>query len=699
MPNPEDIIDPTTAMNMTLALMAKAFKPNYSTPTNNNQRISSNPRNRQIAQSGINMGQDRQMQMVGGNNGNLFRQYAGNLTGNGNHNLIRNGNLVAARAEGNAAGQNGNQIRCYNYRGVGHYTRNCTVRPRRRDDAFLQKQLLIAHKEEAGIQLQAEEYDLMAATDSAPVYDLDGLAEVHENCDDNEIFNLFTQKEQYTELLEPIPESHQVPQNDNNVISKDTSMEQEETLQLAQKSHEKMKQLNKEIKPTNYTKINHLLEVLVRQTAMSREELYFSNNSKTANVSKSISIPNDDFSDDTTPSVARKFLNEGKSKDTSCVSDTRNPLTHKLENKNVELESQVLNYARENAHLKATYKNLFDSIYVSRTQTKTIIASLQNELQSTIYKNGKLRTQLFKKVSDQKDNTHDTSVNTNFAKQLIMENLPKVGEKNALSKPVTSNSVSTPQESKGVDNTKTRRQQPMSNSKHDKVPSTSKSSQSKNKEAEVEEHHRNLPLSKNNKHISSACNNIKIDSQDVMSKVVCDMCKKCLISVNHDKCLHNYVNGKNSRGKKQKAKVSFKENQMKYQRKVTKPKKVIQICLWFVDSGCSKHMTGYLKILINFVWKFMGTVRFKNDHVAAILGFGDLQWGNIMITRVYFVEGLGHNLFSIGQFCNSDLEVTFRRNACFVRNLEGVNLLKEDRSTKLYTINLYEMASASFIHI
>nr|GFB57423.1 retrovirus-related Pol polyprotein from transposon TNT 1-94 [Tanacetum cinerariifolium] len=88
-------------------------------------------------------------------------------------------------------------------------------------------------------------------------------------------------------------------------------------------------------------------------------------------------------------------------------------------------------------------------------------------------------------------------------------------------------------------------------------------------------------------------------------------------------------------------------------------------------------------------------VRFRNDHVAAILGFGDLQWGNISITRVYFVEGLGHNLFSVGQFYVLDLEAAFRRNACFVRNLEWVDLLKEDRSTNLYTINLYEMASAS----
>nr|GFB07939.1 hypothetical protein [Tanacetum cinerariifolium] len=123
---------------------------------------------------------------------------------------------------------------------------------------------------------------------------------------------------------------------------------------------------------------------------------------------------------------------KGKSKDTYCVSDTQNKLSQKLENANVKLEFQVLNYARENAHLKATYKNLFDSIFVSRVQTETKIASLQNELQCNIYKNAKLRTQLFKKVSDQKDKNQDSSKNTKFTKQPIAEILPKIGETNAL---------------------------------------------------------------------------------------------------------------------------------------------------------------------------------------------------------------------------------------------------------------------------
>nr|GEZ31666.1 hypothetical protein [Tanacetum cinerariifolium] len=171
MTNLEDITDPTTAMNMALALMAKAFKLNYSTPTNNNQRISSNPRNVQIAQLG-NLNGYNVVQ-------NVKNQVAQNprVQNDGIQNQIRIGNLVAVRAEGNAAGHNGNQIRCYNCRGVGHFARDCTVRPKRRDAAYLQTQLLIAQKEEAGIQLQAEEYDLMVAA-----ADLDEIKEVNANC-------------------------------------------------------------------------------------------------------------------------------------------------------------------------------------------------------------------------------------------------------------------------------------------------------------------------------------------------------------------------------------------------------------------------------------------------------------------------------------------------------------------------------------
>nr|GEZ68367.1 retrovirus-related Pol polyprotein from transposon TNT 1-94 [Tanacetum cinerariifolium] len=102
---------------------------------------------------------------------------------------------------------------------------------------------------------------------------------------------------------------------------------------------------------------------------------------------------------------------------------------------------------------------------------------------------------------------------------------------------------------------------------------------------------------------------------------------------------------------------------------------LVEIVLFIIDSGCSKHMTGNLKLLINFVEKFLGTVKFRNDQIAPILGYGDLVQGAIMIKRVYYVEGLNHNLFSVGQFCDADLEVAFRKSSCYIRDLKGNDLL------------------------
>ncbi|GKA99615.1 hypothetical protein Tco_0827609 [Tanacetum coccineum] len=320
---------------------------------------------------------------------------------------------------------------------------------------------------------------------------------------------------------------------------------------------------------------------------------------------------------------------KGKSKHTPCESNTIDPLPHKLKNENVELEFQVWNYEKENAHLKTAYKNLFDSINVTRTQTKLIIKSLQNKLHDTIYENAKLRAQLFDKVSEQKDTSKDNDkvispgmfrINPfkNSREEKFVPNKPTkasfrtnpitVSQPHVIIKKVV-DSDSNGFSFTGVDiTTKTRGPQSRRNTKNDRVPCASKISRIKNKEVEVEDHPRNLLLSKNKKHISSECNYIKLAIRNDNSEIVCAMCKQCLITANHDACVLNYVNGMNSRRKKQKAN------------------------------------------------KFFGTIRFGNDHVAAILGFGDLQWGNILITRVYFVEGLGHNLFSVGQFCDSDLE-------------------------------------------
>ncbi|GJT60053.1 hypothetical protein Tco_1003586 [Tanacetum coccineum] len=93
---------------------------------------------------------------------------------------------------------------------------------------------------------------------------------------------------------------------------------------------------------------------------------------------------------------------------------------------------------------------------------------------------------------------------------------------------------------------------------------------------------------------------------------------------------------------------------------------IVEIFLWYLDSGCSKHMPGHLDKLINFVSKFIG---------------------------------LGHNLFSIWQFCDLYLEVAFRKHTCLVRNLDGVDLLLGSHGSKLYTISMADMIKSSPIFL
>nr|GEW72235.1 ribonuclease H-like domain-containing protein [Tanacetum cinerariifolium] len=665
MPNPEDITDPTTTMNMALALMVKAFKLNYSTPTNNNQRISSNPRNRQITQPGMNMGQDRQMQMVGGNGENQFRQYVGQNVGNlngynavqnvgdqvaqnprvqnvrnqngligvpGNANQNGNGNLAVARAEGNTAGHNENQISCYNCRG-----------------------------EEAGIQLQAEEFDLMATA-----ADLDEIKEVNANC--NLMANLQQASTSGTQTDKtPVYDSDGSAEEATKFVGDFKSLAKEADESLA-----KQKALELEIE--------RLLRAVVSQDIMSVMQKTFVVD--TSNLQTELE-PYKDVQKKIEQLQAQLGDLKGKSKDTLCVSTTLNPLSQKLQNENVELEFQVLNYARENAYLKTTYKNLFDSISVSRTQTKTIIASLQKQLHNSIYENAKLRSQLFNKVSDQKDNKRGTSANTKFAKQTIVENFPKVGETHALSNPVTSISVPTPQESKVVKNDKVIalgmfRINPFKTSREEKhVPNNARAS------ARIKPITVSQPLVFTKKDVNSDSNglsstgidNTKTRRPQPRSNTKND--RQCLMSVNHDVCLCNYVNGKKSPGKIQKANVSIKEKQKKHQPKGKKPKKVGFIeRLATPKPSKPKFLLRWSPTgrLFDQKGKIVDSSEFESQSNCSngdnactsntlelkINGFQILLLclavGKYFDHRVYFVEGLGHNLFSVGQFYDSDLE-------------------------------------------
>nr|GEU70659.1 hypothetical protein [Tanacetum cinerariifolium] len=173
------------------------------------------------------------------------------------------------------------------------------------------------------------------------------------------------------------------------------------------------------------------------------------------------------------------------------------------------------------------------------------------------------------------------------------------------------------------------------------------------------------------------------------SELICVKCNGCMLSDNHDICVLNVINDVIARPKSKYVKITSK-------RKVWKPTgKVVKIVLWYLDFGCSKHMTEDRSQLTNFVNKILGTVKFGNDHVAKIMGYGDYQIGNVTILRVYYVEGFGHNLFFVGQFCDLNLKVAFCQHTCFIRNLEGVDLLTGSRGNNLYTLSLGDMMAFS----
>ncbi|GJR51164.1 hypothetical protein Tco_1401685 [Tanacetum coccineum] len=383
----------------------------------------------------------------------------------------------------------------------------------------------------------------------------------------------------------------------------------EETLQLAQESRQKMKQLNKEIKPANYTKIkasfgdfcfsngqdteecscvarkflNEVKSTIVtlQRVVKHRMTLDTHNWSSSAHqeihkILKEENFPIINQVDSRLQNFEIQFLKEAakfvrdfkslaKEADESLAKHKALELEierllraycQKLENENVELEFQVRNYEKEIAHLKTTYKNLFDSISVSRAQTKTIIDSLQHKLHDTIYENAKLRAQLFDKVSDQKDTNKGMSANTKFAKQSILGKppsssrpkpyavptlpnstaFPKVGETNALSNPVTSNSVPSSRESTVVNNERVI------------APGIFRINPVKaNRVANF------VP----NKHVKTSVRT-----------------KPITVSQPHDDCVRQYVNGMKSRKKNQSANVSKSANQKKHKAQVWKPKNI-----------------------------------------------------------------------------------------------------------------------------
>ncbi|GKC78685.1 retrovirus-related pol polyprotein from transposon TNT 1-94, partial [Tanacetum coccineum] len=264
-------------------------------------------------------------------------------------------------------------------------------------------------------------------------------------------------------------------------------------------------------------------------------------------------------------------------------------------------------------------------------------------------------------------------------------------------------------------------------------------------------------INKKNRVVEPICDvNVKHSLLNANSKPICATCKKSLFDDVHDKCILDFVENVNSRAKS--AKKHKKQNIWKptghvftevgfkwkptgrtftivgnlcpltrfTSTNVVPPKKTtshsvetqkLELKVYSRKPKNIKNIGSSKKAKIvesknanhsepNHTWgsnatdipsssSLLMTVRFRNDHIARIMGYGDYQLGNVTILRVYYVEGLRHNLFSVGQFCDGDLEVAFRKNTCFIRNLEDVDLLSGSRDTNLYIISLDDMLKTS----
>ncbi|GJW65967.1 retrovirus-related pol polyprotein from transposon TNT 1-94 [Tanacetum coccineum] len=182
---------------------------------------------------------------------------------------------------------------------------------------------------------------------------------------------------------------------------------------------------------------------------------------------------------------------------------------------------------------------------------------------------------------------------------------------------------------------------------------------SQGKKQQVEDHHRNFMFS-NNKTSVTACND-SLNAKTLNVNFISVTCGKCVLNDNHDMCVLHYINGVNSRTKQPiVVPISTREPKRNVNQSVATPlkKTLVEIILVIVDSGCSKHMMGNLKLLSNFVEKFLGTVKFGNDQIAPILGYGDLVQ-----------------------------EVAFRKSTCYIRDLKGNDLLTACYARRLSHLN------------
>ncbi|GJZ82307.1 hypothetical protein Tco_0647480, partial [Tanacetum coccineum] len=431
-------------------------------------------------------------------------------------NQYGNGNVVAARAGGNSNGSNDNHIRCFNGQEGGHHASTCTVKPKKQDAAYLMQQMQIARKEDAGIQLTQEEFDFMADASAS-----EEIERVQMNC---------------------------------------TS---EDTLQQASTSgsHSDNAPVYDLDGSTEYTKCEEC-----KYDKISYDKAYNDMQQKIKRLQAQLG----------------DLI--GKSSDTQCALNTFDSVSQKLEDENMPLEFQqsILGKPPSSSSGSKLYSvtpfpksSVLPKVDKTNALSKPVTSnSAPSTRESKVVQTVNVIAPRIFRLNPSKTSRVDNVVPNKPIKTSVRIKPIIVSQPNVIHKQ-QANSDSNGFSSTRVNNTaKTRRPHPRSNSNTDRVPSKSKSSCLSNNVKKIEENHRNSQIPKNQKHMSSECNNITLAIRNAKSKIVCVMCKQCLVTANHDVCVLNYMNNMNSRADNRSANVSIRENQKKHKENAKKSKEL-----------------------------------------------------------------------------------------------------------------------------
>nr|GEU63877.1 hypothetical protein [Tanacetum cinerariifolium] len=778
--------DPIDAINHMVSFLTAVVTSRYP-PTNNQLINSSIPRQQATINNSRVTIQRRQNSLTAG----MSRQY-----------------------ESGPGGTSGKQrvIICYNCKGEGQMSKQCTKPKRKRDKAWFKDKVLLVQAQTNGKVLHEEELEFLADPGIAETqstqyvisnnaaYQADDLDAYDSDCDEinSAKIALMVNLSHYgsdnlaeTQQLEPKLYDGSVIQKTDTIVIRDSK----ETLMLEDESRSKMLQKQKDpmmsekkvnTKPVDYATLNQLSQDFetrfVPQTELSAEQAFWSQNSRNSDE------PN--LSTRTTIVDVSKELPK-----VSMVNSSLKKLKFHLASFDMIVKERTTATAITKGawgfeHTKACFKdeiipfvkalkelfNSFDQFLIDElTEVQNIFNQMKHAVEQHCVDKNKFQDKM-KNVLKENERLLEQAMSTDIVNIVVNANvkyacktvnecarcvtietelqslqekvlvitalkdtLRKLNGKAVVNEAVTLHFIDpellkidvAPLAPKLRVNllTSASGSKPQGNTKKDRIQKT----QSKAKKNKLEDHPRTVRPSLNNKKSvvnTKAISSVPNSKLNVNSDLKYATCNGCLFSDNHDSCVLEFINSVNARVKSKSAKkpvnrkiwkppgkmfttighiwrptgwtftlignvcpltritttaivplrkpIPIESNTTKpvvtlvYSRKSKAAKKKVPVSnskinkSLYLDSGCSKHMTGDCSQLSNFVQKFLG---------------------------------LGHNLFSVGQFCDSDLEVAFRQHTCFIRNLDGVDLLTGSRGNNLYTFSLKNMMASSPIYM